>query len=356
MSNKYPSSFELNEVCTNFIKRRVLNTFLQERGMFIFNAGTDDIGRILSHVIMEHADIEELRSNAYQATSKSSLSGFIIKPTSSLFSLNNLYEKARDNNRDLTSKGYKLGMLSHEKYEEKSVYKGRIDYKLKKPGRIQFIDVEESHSYFVMFENNEGEWQVEVDGTRASDGREVQKLFTSIINKENMTLSSLSIDYLSDKQTIDFFDSLAEQGLPAEWVFADVKSLTFRRASDSEDIVESSVSNYKEGSLLTGIRQAILDGRNLREDAFVKQFEIAGCVFTAMTFEYSHKLMPEIIHIRAEFKGNPKIFEVSIVASYEVVGVNAKREAITLPQKRNIELRSIFWNKARLIFNNLIKE
>lgn len=53
---------------------------------------------------------------------------------------------------------------------------------------------------------------------------------------------------------------------------------------------------------------------------------------------------------------NPKIFEVSIVASYEVVGVNAKREAITLPQKRNIELRSIFWNKARLIFNNLIKE
>lgn len=357
--NKYPSSFELKEVCTNFIKRRVLNNFLQERGMFIFNAGTDEVSKMLSNLVMQQADIDELRSNAYQASTKSSLSGFIIKSTSPSFSLNDLYEKARDNDRVLTSKGYKLGMLSHENHDGKSIYKGRVDYQLKKPGRIEFIDIEESHSDFIFFENQDGEWQVEVDGTRSNDGREIQKLFSSLIDKGNTILNSLNIDNLSDKQTIEFFDALVERGMPSEWQFQDVKSLTFRRGRESDEVEEISDETIefdnKEGSPLTGIRQAILEGRNLREDAFVKQFEAAGCIFTAMTFEYQHKSTPDIIHIRAEFKGNPKIFEVSIVNSYEIVGLDAKREVSTLSQKRNIELRSICWNNARMIFNEIRK-
>ena len=64
--------------------------------------------------------------------------------------------------------------------------------------------------------------------------------------------------------------------------------------------------------------------------------------------------MPEIIHIRAEFKGNPKIFEVSIVNSYEISGIDAKREVSTLSKSRNIELRSIYWNNARIIYNEIL--
>lgn len=354
--NKYPSPFELNEVCTNFIKRRVLNNFLQERGIFVFNAGVEDLSKILSNLVMQQADIEELRSNAYQSSTKSSLSGFVISSKSSI-SLNDIYEKARDNDRILTSKGYKLGMLSREIHNEKSIYKGRVDYELKKPGRIEFMDIEKSHSDFVFFENQDGEWQVEVDGTRASDGREIQKLFLSLINKETSSLRCLTIDNLSDKQTIDFFDTLAVRGMPEEWQFQDVKSLTFKRGRETNDEVDTieETLDSEDGSVsLTGIRQAILDGINLREDAFVKNFEETGCIFTAMTFEYQHKSMPEIIHIRAEFKGNPKIFEVSIVNSYEISGIDAKREVSTLSKSRNIELRSIYWNNARIIYNEIL--
>lgn len=354
---KYPSSFEINEVCTNFIKRRILNGFLQERGIFFFNAGVDDVGGILSNIVMQQSDILELQDNAYQASTKSSLSGFIVKSALPSFSLNDLYEKARDNDRILMSKGYKLGMLSHEKIDSKSIYRGRVDYEIKRPGRIQFIDKEESHSDFCMFENKKGEWQIEVDGTRSSDGREIQKLFSSLINKQDTNISSLNIDFLTDKNTITFFDELIKKGMPPEWLFQDVKSLTFRRARESEDVEELSNENIdsdtKENSPLTGIRQAVLEGRNLREDVFVKQFEESGCIFTAMTFEFHNKLTPEIIHIRAEFKGNPKIFEVSIVNSYEITGIDAKREVAILSQKKNIELRSIFWNNARIIFNEL---
>lgn len=355
-NNKYPSSFELNEVCTNFIKRKVLNNFLQERGIFVFNAGADYLSRLLSNIVMQQADIEELRKNAYQSSTKSSLSGFIISSNSSI-SLNDIYEKARDNDRVLTSKGYNLSMLSHEIHNGKSIYKGRVDYELKRPGRIEFMDIEKSHSEFVFFENKEGDWQVEVDGIRANDGREIQKLFLSLIDKETTFLKYLAIENLTDKQTIDFFDRLAVSGMPKEWQFQDVKSLTFKRGreiNNESDLVEETLDSVKEeNSSLTGIRQAILDGINLREDAFVKKFEETGCIFTAMTFEYQHESLPEIIHIRAEFKGNPKIFEVSIVNSYEISGVEAKREASTLSVSRNRELRSIYWNNARNIYNDI---
>ncbi len=81
MKKDYPSTFEINEVCNNFIKRKELNRFLQERGLFIFNAGADEVGKILSHLVLQRSEFEQLRGYAYQASTKSSLSGFIINST-----------------------------------------------------------------------------------------------------------------------------------------------------------------------------------------------------------------------------------------------------------------------------------
>ena len=359
-NNSYPEEYEIKEVCSNFIKRRILNAFMQERGIFAINANAEDIGETLSHCVLERTSIEELQANAYQLSTKSSLSGFVMRSSSTLFSLNDIYEKARDNNRALLSKGYKLGKLVVENRDGVSIYKGRLDYEIRKPGRIQFMEKEQSHCDFIMFENKRGEWQVEVDCTRSADGKEVQKLFSQFVDKETTTISSLNIDNLSDKQTIDFFDSLIDHGMTDDWRFEDVIALTFRRGRGSEDeeenIDEDSTQPPQKTTILSGIRQAILEGGGLREDAFVKQFEEDGCIFTAMTFEFSHKTIPEVIHIRAEFKGSPKVFEVSIVDFFETTGLNAKREVSSLPLKKNLEIRSTFWNQARRIFAEVVSE
>lgn len=357
-NNSYPEEYEIKEVCSNFIKRRILNAFMQERGIFAINASAEDIGETLSHCILERTSIEELQANAYQLSTKSSLSGFVMRSSSNLFSLNDIYEKARDDNRALLSKGYKLGKLVVEHRDGVSIYKGRLDYEIRKPGRIQFMEKEQSHCDFIMFENKRGEWQVEVDCTRSADGKEVQKLFSQFVDKETTTISSLNIDNLSDKQTIDFFDSLIDHGMTDDWRFEDVIALTFRRgrenADEEENADEDSTCEISKPTILSGIRQAILEGGGLREDAFVKQFEEDGCIFTAMTFEFSHKTIPEAIHIRAEFKGSPKVFEVSIVDFFETTGLNAKREVSSLPLKKNLEIRSTFWNHARRIFAEVI--
>lgn len=355
-NSRYPEEYEIKEVCSNFIKRRVLNSFMQERGIFVINANAEEVGDILSHCILERLSIEELRTNAYQLSAKTSLIGFIMCSSSHLFSLNELYEKAKDNDRVLLSKGYKLGNLFVEDRNGISVYKGKLDYVIRKPGRIQFMETEESHCEFLMFENEKGEWQVEVDCSRSSDGKEVQKLFSQFVNKETTTISSMNIDNLTDKQTIEFFDALIAHGMSNDWRFEDVKALTFKRGRNNEDenVDEYLDTESNATSVLSGIRQAVLEGGGLREDTFVKQFEENGCIFTAMTLEFSNISTPEVIHIRAEFKGNPKVFEVSIVNSFETRGTDAKRELASLSSRRNLNIRSSFWNKAREIYAEIV--
>lgn len=205
-----------------------------------------------------------------------------------------------------------------------------------------------------MFEKETGEWQVEVDGTRTNDGKEVQRLFSQLLNKDRTTIHVLNFDNLRDKQTILFFDEVIKRGLSDEWCFCDVVALTFRRGRD--EITEAENDEQIPQATLTGIRQAILEGGHLRDDAFVKKFEKEGCVFAAMTLAFQNTTAPETIHIRAEFKGSPKIFEVSIVNSYASVseGTDVKLTTCPLPVKRNLQIRSEFWNNSRKIYKEIL--
>ena len=71
----YPEKYEIEEVCRNFVKRRFLNQFMQERGIFAVNASNDDISAILSNCILDSNAIEDIRMNAFQESNKNSLSG-----------------------------------------------------------------------------------------------------------------------------------------------------------------------------------------------------------------------------------------------------------------------------------------
>lgn len=368
MSNftNYPDEYELKEVCVNFIKRSVLNPFMQEKGIFVVNGSSEDLATVLSHTPMEREALEDLRNKAFHLNTKTTLSGFVVKSTKKDFSLQDAYENCRDNDSIIFSKGYRLGGLVKTTTGGVNKYKGRLDYTIRKPGRINFLDKEETHCEFYMYEAEDG-WHIEVDSSRANDGKEVQRLFSQIMDKSTTSFSTLDINLLSDPQTIEFFDALIAKGMPTkEWQFVDVKGLTFKRGrgnlqDEEEDDIDNDINNEdeeeeKDSTLLTGIKNAILEGKNLRDDIFVKQFEENGCIFTAMTLEYQHKNEPLVIQLRAEFKGSPKIFEVSLINSYKRIGTSGNLESAPLSSQNNLDYRSLFWNNARIIFNEIISK
>lgn len=273
----------------------------------------------------------------------------------STFRLENLYERIRDK-ETIQKQGYSLKSLSRKTIRGREIFNGVIEYTKKKPGRIQFLDEEKGYCEFSFFELSQGEWQIEIDGNKSSDGKEVLNLFSRSINKEDTTIFNICIDSLDNKGTINFFDELGKEGMGEEWRLSNVTQLTLKRSrAEESDESDDDGEEVDDKEQLTGIRQAILDGRNLREDPFVTKYESSGgCLFTAMTYEFEGINSPDIIQIRAEFKGNPKIFEVSIVSSHTRVGTSAKKETKELSNNEHVQLRSLFWNKAKEIFKRHI--
>lgn len=358
--NKYPTAFDMQEFCNYFLKRSALNRFAQSEGIFMVNAGSDDIAKTLSHVIFERKKIEQLREEAYQATSTCSMSGFSVIGNKS-FSLDSIYSEIRDGNKILPTQGYKLSNLIRTPNDDgKDVFYASLDYEKRRPGRIEFMDTEQGFSEFKMFETEDGRWQIEVNGSKPNDGREVKRLFEQILKlkgEKEAKIQTLDVDDLTAKQIIAFFDELMPCGLGDDWSFQDVKQLTFKRSKEErEDEDADAEDETASDSDLMGIRQAVLEGKNLRDSDFVKKFEKQGCMFTAMTFEYSHVSQPKTVRMHAEFKGNPKIFEVSLVKYLETVGVEAKLEAATISKDESLKLQSRFWNKAREIFYQVKRE
>lgn len=101
----------------------------------------------------------------------------------------------------------------------------------------------------------------------------------------------------------------------------------------------------------------MLEGKNLRENSFVHHAEESGYIFTAMTYIFANTKAGNKLIFKAEFKGIPKIFEVCL-ENYQQNDIEKEgyEDALSsLDEKENIQYRSIFWNNAKKIYDELRK-
>ncbi len=364
MSNRYvyPKEYELKELFSSFTDRVFVNKFSQSRGIFITNSSQDELSKELSTLLYDEWDLEELRNEAYQISSNHTLNGFVVNIKEKNFNLAKLYEYIRNNSlfkKDMTLT--QLVNIPSGNTEFKSIHRGSIHYKRRKPGRIEFLQYEESSFDFYLKEieqkKKQSIWQVEVDGNKSTDAKELRILFDKNLSN-NATIETIDQDKLKAIDTVHFFDELAKNGMDKNWSCQDIKHVTVRKGRDEEEIDEEeidedTIGGTEEKEETIEIKQAILQGQNLRGNKFVKEFETSGYKFTAMTYEFHHLKDPYIMQIKAEFKGRPKVFEVSIKSYEENTGVNSIRKPSHLTDSQNRTIRSMFWNNAKNIYENL---
>lgn len=358
---KYPSPKDLEYILSDSVKKTVLTAFLRKRGIFYFNTTQAELAHQLAFILWDAEALEEFRAMAYRASNKKILSGFTLT-SANPFELNQIYDTVREKGVLVTS-GYKLNVISKIIRGNETSYEGTLSYIKKSAGRIAFIRTEERDASFTMKRVNEKEWQVEVDGGKSNDGKAVLNMLENIVKDYDISMRTMRIDSLTKGQTIIFFDKLAKQGLSGEWEIEDVgrvyikKDAGTKEEDDSEDISED--TSEVTGEDLSGISNAILEGQNLREHEFVRKAESAGYAFTSMTYLFNNKKTGAKIKLRAEFKGNPKIFEVAL-EDYELPNTNEDNgfssDLDNLEDKENMKIRSEFWNNARSIYYSALRE
>lgn len=350
----YPSARDLEEVLRSYLSGKQLQLLMQTKGIFIFNTKKSDMAHLASTFLYSFEELKVMRNKAYSISNNCILTGFCLTSKKS-FDVNAIYNELREGYSSKLNSDYSLMAIHKETTSEdkKVVYRGRLKYRSKKIGRIAFINVEEREVDFRMIPVEDNKCFVEVDGTKSVDGKEVQKILKSAVKQRDIIMDYMELEALTGKKPIEFFDQLAQKGMSDEWSISDIKRITIRKPStlDSDEEVED--------KHLTGIRQAILDGVNLRENPFVKSSE-GSFIFTSMTYVFTEKRTGDKLVIRAEFKGNPKIFEV-VLEQYLKPNQELGTEeddfqdvASTLAPKKNLEYRSLFWNNAKVIYDGLI--
>lgn len=351
----FPSANDLRSILTDSIKKSDLLRFARSKGIFLFNVTHEDLAQRISEMLLDYDELNKLRALAYKTTTKQLLCGFTLVSENN-FDFASIYNSLRDNGI-LSEEGYSLKRISSKKDASsgKISFQGALSYKKRSAGRIEFIRTEERDVSFLMKEIEPNKWQVEVDGGKSNDGKAVYGMLEKAIKGRSIQIESLRIDHLSNSDTISFFDSLAKEGLNKNtWEIDDIESITLKRNASTKEYKDDD-SDYEEVSQeqLSGISRAILEGKNLRENSFIKQAEDAGYAFTSMIYVFHSKSDAKKVRLKAEFKGNPKIFEVCLESYLEPSGDKENTfEDITssIPEKENINIRSEFWNNAKSLY------
>lgn len=354
-SLSYPSPKDLETILSENVNKSQMISFLSKKGIYYFNITIDELAGRISQMVLDADDLDILRALAYRSSNKQILSGFILN-SDTPFDVNVIYEELRDRGT-VSADGYKLKSIQKQKIADIPTYSGSLSYIKKTAGRIEFIRTEERDVSFVMKKDGEGSWRIEVDGGKSNDGKIVFNMLRRTLKDRDITVEMLKIDSLTRQQTIEFFDKLAKEGLDKSWAVEDVEKITLKRNAGNKDDKGDEEESGEEMSAehLSGITQAILEGKNLRENVFVKQAEESGYAFTSMTYIYVSKDNKKKIKIRAEFKGNPKIFEVCLENYMQPDDDGNYIESIaSLSDQENLELRSLFWNNANKIYRVLL--
>lgn len=360
----YPRFNELRDVLCDSVLHSELMGFLRSKGIYYFNTSREDAAMLTSRLLLSGDDLEVIRQYAYRTSQKSLLSGFTLI-SESFFDLNSIYETIQEK-EVLKKEGYHLTTL--EKLGDKK-FRGCIVYRKRKPGRNEFLKIEERNIAFNMEALTKKQWQVEIDGENSTDGKVIQQMFTMAVRGKDIKMEEILFDGLSDADKITFFDRLVKEGLDKEWVIEDVLRLTLKKpksqieendetegtSTKDDEKKETKNEEVKEVSKeqLSGIAQAILEGKNLRENKFVHMAEEGGYVFSSMTYLFVRSKDNSHLKIRAEFKGSPKIFEVSL-EGFSRFAADAGDDMVTgLSDEENREYRSGFWNAAKRIYIDL---
>ena len=347
---------------------------MRSKGVFFLNASHEDATSLASRHVFDGKGIEQLRKYAYRATHKSILSGFTMV-SDSFFDLESVYNTIREK-EVLKKEGYKLNYLYKTGSKK---YGGSVVFTKRKPGRNAFLRYEERTINFTMETLSDKLWQVETDGENSTDGKVIQQMFATAVRGKEIKVDEILFDSIPDASKIVLFDRLAKEGLGTEWSIVDVLRLTLKRpkaqtesSEEDEDdaaTIESETETEKEKEKekekeeevkeatkeqLSGIAQAILEGKNLRENKFVHMAEEGGYIFSSMTYLFERSKDGSHLKLRAEFKGNPRIFEVCL-EGYSKADMEAEDDVVTgLSDEENYEYRSAFWNSAKRIYSELM--
>lgn len=347
-----------------------LRCFTQGIGLINVGSGKDHIAGFAADLLLEHHEYISIRRLAQGADAATNISGFTLRPIRIPVTVDILKDdiiRLRDQlirqASDTMRSGAPIQELTVPQIEDSSL---RMMFKYQRmiPGRVELMERVDTEIDFKIESIPGGQWRVVCFPQSNQDVKIVEQLFKKI-GGNSYEPFTISLERFTRAQRILFFDTImAHYKADPEWQVREVVEITVRQPTSGEPTIvigdeRDSQEQEVEGQPVPGpsandllsISQAILQGKNLRTNSFVKGCESQGFYFPSMTLLLENRNTLEAIQVMIRFKLSPEMFEVVLTDMKRKSEIG--EVATVLPAERQQEILKEFWNTSHEIWHQI---
>jgi hypothetical protein len=337
----YPKKGHVKRVIRDHITSSDAINYFKGKGIIICAQRKEDLAEIGAQFYFNRSDYIQLKERLEAELNYKKSSRINIKKEQfegleeALIALNNKPMKDEDNTRVnviRTNEG-------HLKFE--------ITYSEHKPSLIDLLDVTQ-RKIEVQVNEHEDSYSLDFNHNGPTDFRKIKEVLGYLkdeLKDTELQFYEISLNELTKENKIKLFEEFFRFE-HEEWKLVEIIKLKVKRDS-IEEIVAS--------DQLKGINSAVLDGKNLFENTFVKSTLDSGFYFSMATMRLDHREKPEFIDLVIDFKSRPEMCEVRLESSGEYAEDEGEIKEIkkVLPFEVQEELLYNFKNTLSVIFTEL---
>ncbi|MBS5915023.1 hypothetical protein P4H94_19015 [Paenibacillus macerans] len=273
---KYPTRFHVRKVIEQFMSSRDSLAFFKEQGILIQANRRKDVAKIAADHYFSRSSFLKLKEmieteHNYKKTARFELpKEQIVDLKDALLEINGISFKDEENTT--------VSVVESSQDDWKFI----IDYTEYKPGLIDLLD-QTARRVEVKVNYHQDTCSLDFDTNVSSDHKKFKQVIDYLVNANKdvrLDFSEISLKTLSCEKRIQLFNEFFQYD-HHPWEFVEIKKLKVKRDDDGDKSRDSSEPNERiiEDDQLQGINSALIDGKNLIENKFVKGTLDNGFVF-----------------------------------------------------------------------------
>jgi hypothetical protein len=369
INTQFPSAYDVEQtIMFHTTQYQDVRRFYQSLGLLNFGSGKEDLTVFAKSLLLEHQDYIRLRQLAQRGSNATNISGFSLRPTLMPRSLEEISEdlvafrtKLVNQQEQPRRQGAPLQRLHMPELRD-GIISARFEYQRLIPGRVELIQKVDTEVDFVVEPVDNQLWRVICYPEDNQDVKKIETLFTKLGDRSYEPFI-ISLEPFSRKQRIQFFDTVLDYYTQSsEWRCTQVTEISIRREPGEEVFIslgeeiegEIEIAEQATQSDLLSITQAVLEGKHLRTNSFVRDCESQGFYFPSMRLFLENRKSPELIEVTIRFKLSPKIFEVILTSMRERKDIG-ELDA-TFSYKRQQEILKDFWINCHRIWQEIYSQ
>jgi hypothetical protein len=230
-------------------------------------------------------------------------------------------------------------------------WKFNISYTEYKPGMIDLLNTT-PRSIDVKINEQGDLLSLDFDTMGKNDYKKVQQVIKYVIDTNpelEINFLEISLNKLPLPKRIQLFNDFLQSDY-SPWEIREITKLKVKRSEDSEDSLSE--------DQLKGINSAVLSGKNLISNPFVKNTISNGFYFSMATMRFEHPENQEFIEMSIDFKSRPEKYEVRVETCGIFYWEDSQIHYESSPLDENIqdELLFNFKNTVFQIYHKLLNE